>query len=312
MSMTHTLGISRLAAASALVLSAAVLTALATPGVSAASTRRAAPGAGRAAATITGWTQVGSYLESTLSAGEGVATVTPPGSAASELYRGAASIPVGLAAQGWTHIGDPDSAGGYIIDAYQGPSSGTTKMYLLTTPSGTTYQYTHTLVPGELYNNSFGALTPDRQWMVSGEWGTMSHLQVYPAPGFSAAAGATGGPLALAGYIQLDHPVNDVQSCDFVAATELVCASDDSSGSLFSNAKPLLAVDLPGPLTGGTTTGHVVDLGSIPQHSLCSGSFEAEGTDYDPATGILRVEVIQPGVCEAATTVYEYHASGAG
>lgn len=30
---------------------------------------------------------------------------------------------------------------------------------------------------------------------------------------------------------------------------------------------------------------------------------------YDVATGVLRVEIIQPGVCEVATTVYEYQAS---
>jgi hypothetical protein len=62
------------------------------------------------------------------------------------------SIPASLAAEGWTHIGDPDSADGYIIDAYQGSSNGNTKMYLLTTPSGSTYQ--HTLAPGELYYGS--------------------------------------------------------------------------------------------------------------------------------------------------------------
>jgi hypothetical protein len=31
--------------------------------------------------------------------------------------------------------------------------------------------------------------------------------------------------------------------------------------------------------------------------------------DYDVATGVLRVEIIQPGVCEVATTVYEYQPS---
>jgi hypothetical protein len=97
------------------------------------------------------------------------------------------SIPASLAAEGWTHIGDPDSADGYIIDAYQGSSSGNTKMYLLTTPSGSTYQYTHTLAPGELYN-------------------------------------------------------------------------------------------------GSTVTGTVTDLGSIPQSSIFSGTFEPEGIDYDTAT----------------------------
>jgi hypothetical protein len=51
-------------------------------------------------------------------------------------------------------------------------------MYLLTTPFGSTYQYVHTLVSDELYNNSFDAISPDTRWMVSGEWGTMTHLQI--------------------------------------------------------------------------------------------------------------------------------------
>ena len=142
--------------------------------------------------------------------------------------------------------------------------------------------------------------------MVSGEWGNGSHLQIYPTPLLNSSPPATGGALDLAGYLQLDHQVNDIQSCDFLTATALICASDDSSQTLFSNAKPLLEITLPGPLTGQTVTGHVIDLGSIPQSSICSGSFEAEGVDYDTATGILRVEIIQPSVCEVATTVYEY------
>lgn len=256
---------------------------------------------------IAGWTRTGSYLENSLTAGQGVATVNPPGGPPYELYRGDASVPASLYAQGWTHIGDPDSASGYIFDAYQGPA--TSKMFRVTTPSGAAYSYVHTLVPGELYNNSFAAISPDTQWMVAGEWGTMSHLQVYPAPLLNRQTSPTGGTLNLAGYIQLDHQVSNVQGCDFVTSTELVCASDDSSGTLFANAKPLLQVTLSGPLDGQDVTGHVTDLGSIPQSSICSGTFEAEGLDYDPGTGILRVEVVQPGACVVATTVYEYKAS---
>jgi hypothetical protein len=266
-----------------------------------------ATSAAAAGSPISGWTQTGSYLENTLTAGEGVATVDPPGGTPYELYRGSASIPLGLAVAGWTHVGDPDSADGYIFDAYQNSSSSAgDKMFLVTTPSGATYQYVHTLVSGELYNNSFAALSPDTRWMVSGEWGTMDHLQVYPTPLLNPETSATGGSLDLAGYIELDHPVNDIQGCSFITSTKLICASDDSSESLFSNAKPLLEVDLSAPLSGSDVTGHVVDLGSIPQSSICSGTFEAEGTDYDPATGILRVEIIQPSVCEVVTSVLEF------
>jgi hypothetical protein len=297
----------RLTAAALAVPAAAILAAaLATPAAGASATAVIRP---EATTGIAGWTQTGSYVESSLTADEGVTTVAPPGGTASELYRGPASIPLSLLAQGWTHIGDPDSAGGYVVDAYQGSSSGDAKMFRVTTPSGATRQYVHTLVAGELSNNSFAAISPGTQWMVAGEWDTMTHLQIYPTPDLNAATGASGGPLSLAGYIQLDHAVNDVQGCDFVTATELICASDDSTQTLFSNAKPLLEIQLPAPLSGSAEAGHVVDLGSIPQQSICSGTFEAEGVDYDTATGVLRVEMIPPGVCEVATTVYEYKAS---
>jgi hypothetical protein len=263
-----------------------------------------------ASSSITGWTETGSSLQSTLTAGEGVATVDPPGGTPYTLYRGIGSIPLSLDIAGWTHVGDPDSVNGYIFDAYQNSSSSSNeKMFLVTTPSGATYQYVHTLVSGELYNNSFDAISPDTQWMVAGEWGTMSHLQVYPTPLLNAQTSSDGGTLNLSGYIQLDHQVNDIQGCDFVTSTELICASDDSSETLFSNAKPLLEVDLSAPLSGSDVTGHVVDLGSIPQSSDCSGTFEAEGVDYNSATGVLSVEIIQPSICEVVTSVYQYKQS---
>ena len=63
------------------------------------------------------------------------------------------------------------------------------------------------------------------------------------------ATGTSGGILSLSGYINLNPPVNDIQGCDFVTATELVCASDDGSDSLFTNPFPLLEVTLAAPLT---------------------------------------------------------------
>jgi hypothetical protein len=280
--------------------SAAVAATAATSSVSAATPT---PG-------ITGWTAVGSYDENTLGAGEGVTTVSNPGHGSDELYRGIQSVPANLSAQGWTHIGDPDSTNGYTFDAYQGPSSGNSKMFLVTTPVGKTFEYTHTLVHGELYNNSFATVSPDTQWMVAGEWETMSHLQIYPTPRLNHKTSPDGGSLRLAGYIKLDHKVNDIQGCDFVTPRRLICASDDDSETLFPNQKPLLEVTLPGPLRGANVKGHVVDLGSIPQVSACSGTFEAEGVDFDTSTGILRVEVIQPGSCILMTTIYEYQQAG--
>ena len=268
-------------------------------------TRPTGPTQPLSATGIAHWHAVTSYDENTLHAGEGVATLMT-GGVDTVIYRGLASIPSALSAEGWGHIGDPDAAAGDIVDAYQGPSSGNSKMFLVTTSTGATYQYIHILVPDELYNNSFDALSPNRQWMVAGEWGTMDHLQIYPAPLLNPRTPPTGGPLDLAGLITLDHPVNDVQGCDFITATTLICASDDDTKTLFANEKPLFEVQLAHALQGKTVSGHVVDLGSIPQRSTCTGTFEAEGVDYDAGTQILRVEVIQPGSCILHTTVYEY------
>ena len=272
----------------------------------ATTTRTAVPVAPRSGTGISGWREIGRTVESTVDAGEGLATVTPATGPSVIVYRGFGTIPPSLAAEGWGHIGDPDSADGTVVDAYQGPASGHSKMFLVTTPSGATVQYVHTLVPGELYNNSFVAIAPGAQWMVGGEWGAMHHLQIFPTPYLNHRTSATGGPLPLAGFVQLDHAVDDVQGCSFVTTTELVCASDDDSRTRFANEKPLLEVDLSRPLDGTTVKGHVVDLGSIPQQSTCTGTFEAEGTDYDAATGTLRVEIIQPGSCILQTTVYAY------
>ena len=146
--------------------------------------------------------------------------------------------------------------------------------------------------------------------MVAGEWDTMSHLQVYPTPSMSHRTSPHGGQLPLAGYIELDHRVSYIQGCDFTSTTTLICSSDDDSQKLFSNRKPLLEVILPHALDGTSVSGHVIDLGSIPQKSACSGTFEAEGVDYAVATGTLRVEIIQPGSCILHTTVYEYSHAG--
>lgn len=267
--------------AAALLLATAALTA-----AGAATAHADSPG---------GWTRTGSTAVSSLTGGEGIATRAD----GSLLTRGLGSIPLGLRLEGWNHVGDPDIVNGYTYDAYQGGDDATSKMFEVTTPSGQTYDYTHPLDPGELLNNSFAAVSPDAQWLVAGEWGTMDRLQVFPAPLTNPATPATGGTLAQAGQITLDHPVDDVQGCDFASATRLLCSSDDA-------AKDVLQVDLPHPLDGTPVTGTVSTLFQLPETSVCSGTYEAEGIDYDAAARILRVEIVPPSVCEVATTVYSY------
>jgi hypothetical protein len=247
-----------------------------------------------------GWTESGVSYVSSLTGSQGLAGLGD----GSLVYRGVGSIPVALRIAGWSHVGDPDAAKGYVFDAYQGADGATSKMYAVTTPSGR--RYTHPLDPGEKLNNSFAAVSPDTQWLVSGEWGTQTRLQVFPAPLLNPATPATGGTLAQAGQITLDKAVRDIQGCDFVSDTRLVCASDDAATDLWPDSRPLLQVDLPHALDGTAVTGHVTDLFALPQRSVCSGTFEAEGVDYDAASRTLRAEVVPPSVCVASTAVYSY------
>lgn len=90
---------------------------------------------------------------------------------------------------------------------------------------------------------------------------------MFPAPLLNPATPRTGGTLAQAGQISLDKPVRDIQGCDFVTATRLVCASDDGSGTLFPQSRPLLQVDLPHPLDGKPVTGRVSSLFGLPSRA---------------------------------------------
>ncbi|MGW3647496.1 hypothetical protein [Streptomyces sp. NPDC000878] len=260
-------------------------------------------GGGMASAADAQWTETGSAQVDTLGSGQGLASRAD----GTLLYRGLTSIPLDLRIAGWGHIGDPDIGYGYVFDAYQGSDTATSKMFAVTTPAGQRYEYVHALNSGEKLNNSFASVSPDGQWLVSGEWGDQGRLQVFPAPLLNASTPATGGALAEAGQITLDKTVRDIQGCDFVTATRLICASDDDSGTLFPEIRPLLQVDLERAVDGKPVTGHVTSLFALPQRSSCTGTaYEAEGVDYDVNSGTLRAEVIPPGICVLATTVYSY------
>jgi hypothetical protein len=251
----------------------------------------------------THWVETGTAYTDTLGGGQGPASRAD----GSLLYRGLADIPLDLRLKGWNHVGDPDIARGYTFDAYQGADTATSKMFAVTTPAGKRYDYVHPLNPGEKVNNSFATVSPDGQWLVSGEWGDQNRLQVFPAPLLNPATPPKGGALKEAWQITLDKPVRNIQGCDFVTDTRLVCASDDASGTLFPVSRPLLQVDLPHKLDGQPVTGSVKSLFGLHQRSLCTdGTFEAEGVDYEVNSGTLRAEVIPPGVCALATTVYSY------
>jgi hypothetical protein len=251
--------------------------------------------AGAPASAADTWTTVGSDRADPLTESQGLASIYLPTGSANR-YTGIGTIPAGVSAEGWNHVGDPDaSAKGYYVEPYQ-EDSGTAKMFRVQAPDGTYSEYTHTLASGEALNNSFAAISPDGQWMVSGEYGTMTRLLVYPTPGENASTSPSAN-LPLAATINLDHAVRDVQGCDFSSATTLLCDSDDPDGTLFGITKPLLQIDLSASLSGQTVTGHVTSLRQLPLTSGCTGTFEVEGIDYDTRTGVLRTIVMSPSIC---------------
>ncbi|MDH6456355.1 MULTISPECIES: hypothetical protein [unclassified Streptomyces] len=242
------------------------------------------------------WTEVGSDRADPLTESQGLASVEVPAGSANR-YTGIGTIPIGVSSRGWNHVGDPDASyDGHYVEPYQA-DSGTAKMYRVQAPNGTWSEYVHTLAPGEALNNSWVAISPDGQWMLSGEYGTMSRFLVFPTPGVNASTSPSAN-LPLAATVTLDHAVRDVQGCDFLSATRLLCSSDDPAGTLFGYTKPLLQVDLSAAPTGSANvTGHVTALRQLPLRSSCSGTFEAEGIDYDRRSGTLRVIVVSPGFC---------------
>ncbi|MFF7952875.1 hypothetical protein [Streptomyces griseorubiginosus] len=242
------------------------------------------------------WTEVGSDRADPLTESQGLTSVEVPANSANR-YTGIGTIPFGVSTRGWNHVGDPDASyDGHYVEPYQA-DSGTAKMYRVQAPNGTWSEYVHTLSPGEALNNSWVAISPDGQWMLTGEWGTMTRFLVLPTPGVNASTSPSAN-LPQAATVTLDHAVRDVQGCDFVTATQLLCSSDDPAGTLFGYTKPLLQVDLSAAPTGSANvTGHVTALRQLPLRSSCSGSFEAEGVDYDRRTGTLRVIVVSPGFC---------------
>ncbi|MCX5366019.1 hypothetical protein OG864_45810 [Streptomyces sp. NBC_00124] len=242
------------------------------------------------------WTEVGSDRADPLTESQGLTSVEVPAGSANR-YTGIGTIPASVSGRGWNHVGDPDASyDGYYIEPYQA-DSGTAKMFRVQAPGGAWSEYVHTLGSGEALNNSWVAIAPVGQWMLAGEYGTMSRLLVFPTPGVNTSTSPSAN-LPQAATVDLDHAVRDVQGCDFVTATRLLCSSDDPAGTLFGITKPLLQIDLSAAPNGtSNVTGHVTALRQLPLRSGCSGAFEAEGIDYDRRNGTLRVIVVSPGFC---------------
>lgn len=252
---------------------------------------------------VAGYTPVSHQVLDSLKQDQGPATVHPLSGAPYQVY-GGEIIASSFTDDGWNHVGDPDSHAGYIVYPYQAANPADGKMFHVVTPRNRSFRYTHALAPGEEHNNSFAAISPDGQWLVSGEWGAQGRLLVFPMPILNPTVPVGDGPLALAATITLSTPLTQVQGCDFTSSTELVCSVDDA-------VKRLVKVDLAAPLSGTDVTGTVAQLGKLPTFSTCKpsekGGYETEGVDFDPPTQLLRVEVIPPPFCYIHTDQYTYH-----
>ncbi|MEU4054127.1 hypothetical protein AB0F09_33720 [Streptomyces olivaceus] len=269
-------------------------------GIAALALALTGPAASAAPAADT-WNEVGSDRADPLTESQGLASVEVPANSPNR-YTGIGTIPIGLSTRGWNHVGDPDASyDGHYVEPYQ-RDDGNTKMFRVQAPDGSWSEYVHQLGDGEALNNSWSAISPDGRWMLSGEWGTMDRLLVFPTPGVNPDTSPS-ADLPLAATVHLDHAVRDVQGCDFTDATTLLCSSDDPAGTLFGITKPLLQIDLATAPDGTDVTGHVTALRQLPLRSACSGDFEAEGIDYDRRTGTLRVIVVSPGFCVLTDSV---------
>ena len=232
-------------------------------------------------------------------ASQGLTTVMADGRPAM-LYRGEWSIPKRLRAQGWVHIGDPGSWGGYVVDAYQGRSDVRSKLFEVITPVGDRYDYDHaldaTLDPPELFNNSFAAVSPDGQWMVSGEWGATKRLLVFPTPLLNPTTCQNGGVLGLAGTIELDKTVCNVQGAVFIDHRTLLCATNDqgteADAPLWPVPRQLLAITFTDGLDTPPASASVGCVGPLPTPRFGFGRSEVEGIDFEPTTGDLRVDIV--------------------
>ena len=255
------------------------------------------------------WTLSSTQVLPASTADEGVATLVRAGRTTT-ITRGVGSIPADLLAQGWIHIGDPDSRDGYVIDAYQGRSNARSKLFVITAPDGVKRYYRHDLDPGETYHNSFAAFTPDRTWFIAGEWGTVHRLEVFAStPTATVTSPTHPATIKLATSIRLTRPMTDVQGCVFAAATTLLCTSSNTAGADTSVPDPLILVHLDRAVGTGATSGEVTGtptvVGAVAQDQTCLGVGETEGLDVQGST--LTIAVNSP--CRSATLLSTYRLS---
>jgi hypothetical protein len=179
-------------------------------------------------------------------------------------------------------------------------------MFAVTDPDGRQELYVHRLGPDETYNNSFAAVSPDGQWLVSGEWGQVNHLLVFPTPVLNPAAPGPADDLPLHGRIRLHPPARNVQGAVFLDETTLVCSSEDPTSELWPTPRQLLEVKLETSPNDGDVKSSVTYLGGLPAGRQSVGSPEVEGIDYDRRTGDLRVVIVPGWACGLLVRVVRF------
>ncbi|MCW2526975.1 MAG: hypothetical protein JWM76_1835 [Pseudonocardiales bacterium] len=257
------------------------------------------------APVIRGWTLTSTEMRPSRHANQGVTTVS---SAVGRkvVTRGDGDIAPSLRQSGWTHVGDPDAYDAYIIDAYQGRNvSPAAKLFVITTPAGRQVQFVHLLGPGELFNNSFAAVSPDGHWLVSGEWGVVLRLLVFAMPMLSSAIKSANLPLH--STIVLSHPMRNVQGCAFSTETTLICSTNDPAHDLYPLSRQIISLTLDRALDGRSIVGKPDVLGSVSGTGSCPGDAETEGIDV--GGGRLRLAVVQPRSCRAMTRLFTYRSA---
>jgi hypothetical protein len=249
-------------------------------------------------------------------ADQGLTTVVASGGESTLLYRGGSSVPGDLRAAGWNHIGDPDWASGYTFDCFQGHPDA--KLFTATDAAGHRLDFVHPLQVAlqlpELSNNSYVAVAPGGQWMLSGEWCTMQRLLVFPTPILNPSATKPGAGLPLAAVVNLDRCVRNVQGAVFVDERTIVCSSDDLSPARCGWPVPqqLLQIELDAPLDGSNRDGLVTCMGQLPGGPPGVGQPDVEGCDFDRRTGDLRVLVVPRNpLGQLLVVVYRYRRSTA-
>ena len=218
---------------------------------------------------------------------------------ATTVTRGHGSIPTGLRAAGWVHIGDPAGYGPRVFDAYQAGPDARAKLFTVSAGRGPATRLFHRLVRGESFHNSFAAVAPGGRLLVAGEWGTESRLLVFALPS-TLVPGSTRN-LRLTGIIALSHPMRDVQGCAFRTATALLCSTNDPGTDLFPVPRQLILVRLGGTPGPGVTPARPVLVTAVPDQTICRGETgEVEGIDV--AGTLIRVLINAP--CRPLTQLF--------